>query len=136
MSDQELIELGKRRATELGLMEYRFIYAQITNGWTHGYSLKDVHHLLGSATEVYNAHSAQGLEYAQGKDRTWFPNLTHTSTVKALLIGITELKVATREEKLEALLRSIYERDQRQRFIYDATWEIAAKQLLNERGEK
>lgn len=90
------LELGKRRAEELGLQLH--LSPLIDNG----YRADEIHHLLGGAKEVFDAKSADGKKY----NGTWFEHGTHTSDNTALLIGIRPI---VRESDERLLLHEIIE---------------------------
>lgn len=100
MTDSEVLAFGKERAEELGLniqTERMPTRAAFSFEDATFYYADDIHHLLGSAVEVFNAYSAQGRQYGEGEHTTWFSHGTHTATRSALLLGIREIQPESAE---------------------------------------
>ena len=92
MTDAEILELGKKRAEEIGLKTCcRYIYGSTSPlsyiGEQEVYSIDDIHRLLGAG---------QGYRFPE-------VNPTH----EGLLIAIRPIVPETREQKLEGILREL-----------------------------
>lgn len=81
----------------------------------------DLEKILSEAEQVYSSTIS-----------AWTKHQFSYSEHQARLIMIEPIKP---KDTAESLLREIFERDRRQRFIYDADWEIRAKRFLEEQGK-
>ena len=108
MTDAEILELGKKRAEEIGLkpqLEINFSSSHglmmgpktFVEGKIYAYHADDIHRLLGNGVEMFTDHKCIA------------PNQIMTSmcTHKSLLVAIRPFKPETREQKLEGILREL-----------------------------
>lgn len=100
MTEQEILELGKKRAAELGLC----VALELP---TDRFVIRDAMallRLLGAGVE-----STLTISDMQAPNHQIVMDTFYRKSHTALLIGIKPIKVETREEKLEAELRRLVE---------------------------
>lgn len=107
MTPSDLLELGKRRAEELGLHERKW-------GGEYGYYLSDVWKLLGAGVEIVG--NVKNIDGGLTTNKCWTSISNTGETHTALAIGIKPLKVESEERKL---LREFVEREKKQGAAFD-----------------
>ena len=122
------LELGKKRAEELGLKSLTTHYnygapsnTQIT------YAADDIHALLGAGVEVVGSYNSDTKQITS----TFGQILAKKDHDQALLIGIQPIKKATREERALGLLQELVSRWNPETVDYDPIMG-RAKALLSE----